>query len=402
MAVNQNGNVNSIAYGLGNALQGLAPQPIVSKRNPTVNDTAQLGTLWCNSSNDEYFILTSVSGGVSNWQASQTGSGTFASVTVTGGGTALNVAAGNAVIAGTLGVSGTSTFGGNVVVNGTLTANSAINLSSPAAVSIVTTDNVANAITLSTNGGTSESILIEAQQGTSLSSVDIVSLNGGITVGATNSTSNSAILLSAGSGGVNLEAALSSQFTVTGASQNLVLDSVGGAVQITGTQSAPSAVAIAASGAAGTVVVTGTGGVTVSATNNALSLQSGTGNLNIGTSAAANTLTIGNSTGASSVTINAGTGGLNLGTNAVNHIVNIGNTTTGTTVNIKTPTGQPVEIDQGINVGAWIISGTGSPNGSVNALQGSLYLRTDGSSTSTRAYINTNGTNGWTAITTAT
>jgi hypothetical protein len=44
--------------------------------------------------------------------------------------------------------------------------------------------------------------------------------------------------------------------------------------------------------------------------------------------------------------------------------------------------------------------GSGAPT--VSAAQGSLYIRTDGSSTSTRAYINTNGTTGWTAVTTAT
>lgn len=46
-----------------------------------------------------------------------------------------------------------------------------------------------------------------------------------------------------------------------------------------------------------------------------------------------------------------------------------------------------------------IYSGSGAP--SFTAPQGSLYLRTDGSSTSTRAYINTTGSTTWTAITTA-
>ena len=46
-----------------------------------------------------------------------------------------------------------------------------------------------------------------------------------------------------------------------------------------------------------------------------------------------------------------------------------------------------------------IYFGSGVPT--VSAAQGSLYLRSDGSSTSTRAYINTNGTTGWAAITTA-
>lgn len=43
--------------------------------------------------------------------------------------------------------------------------------------------------------------------------------------------------------------------------------------------------------------------------------------------------------------------------------------------------------------------GSGSPT--LSAAQGSIYIRTDGSSTSTRLYINTNGTTGWTNVTTA-
>jgi hypothetical protein len=46
-----------------------------------------------------------------------------------------------------------------------------------------------------------------------------------------------------------------------------------------------------------------------------------------------------------------------------------------------------------------IFYGSGVPT--LSAAQGSLYLRTDGSSTSTRMYINTNGTTGWTNVTTA-
>ena len=46
-----------------------------------------------------------------------------------------------------------------------------------------------------------------------------------------------------------------------------------------------------------------------------------------------------------------------------------------------------------------IYSGAGAP--SFAADKGSLYLNTTGSSTSTRAYINTDGATTWTAITTA-
>lgn len=47
-----------------------------------------------------------------------------------------------------------------------------------------------------------------------------------------------------------------------------------------------------------------------------------------------------------------------------------------------------------------LTTGSGSPSGSLTAPKGSIYLRTDGSSTSTRAYINTNAGTTWTAITT--
>lgn len=47
-----------------------------------------------------------------------------------------------------------------------------------------------------------------------------------------------------------------------------------------------------------------------------------------------------------------------------------------------------------------VFFGSGAPT--LSAAQGSLYVRTDGSSTTTRLYVNTNGTTGWTNVTTAT
>jgi hypothetical protein len=49
--------------------------------------------------------------------------------------------------------------------------------------------------------------------------------------------------------------------------------------------------------------------------------------------------------------------------------------------------------------GIGIYFGSGAPT--ITAPQGSLYLRTDGSSVSTRLYINTTGSTTWTAVTTA-
>lgn len=46
-----------------------------------------------------------------------------------------------------------------------------------------------------------------------------------------------------------------------------------------------------------------------------------------------------------------------------------------------------------------VLTGSGAPT--AVATKGTLYLRTDGSSSSTRAYINTNGSTTWTNIVTA-
>ena len=62
------------------------------------------------------------------------------------------------------------------------------------------------------------------------------------------------------------------------------------------------------------------------------------------------------------------------------------------TVVIKTP----------VSVGGLqYLSGTGSPSGSVTAPKGSIYLRTDGSATNNRMYVNIDGAGAWTPVTTA-
>lgn len=49
--------------------------------------------------------------------------------------------------------------------------------------------------------------------------------------------------------------------------------------------------------------------------------------------------------------------------------------------------------------GIGIYFGSGAPT--ISAAQGSLYLRSDGSSTSTRMYVNSNGSTTWVSCTTA-
>ena len=56
-------------------------------------------------------------------------------------------------------------------------------------------------------------------------------------------------------------------------------------------------------------------------------------------------------------------------------------------------------IGTNVAAGMGIYFGSGAPT--VAAAKGSLYLRSDGSGTADRAYINTNGSTTWTALTTA-
>lgn len=73
---------------------------------------------------------------------------------------------------------------------------------------------------------------------------------------------------------------------------------------------------------------------------------------------------------------------------------------TSKTVNVTTQTTRGFGPRILLSGGCEILSGSGSPSGSITAPQGSLYLRTDGTTTNNRAYINTNGGTTWTAITT--
>lgn len=53
----------------------------------------------------------------------------------------------------------------------------------------------------------------------------------------------------------------------------------------------------------------------------------------------------------------------------------------------------------GTTTGLGIYFGSGAPT--ISAAQGSLYVRTDGSSVATRLYVNTTGSTTWTNVTTA-
>jgi hypothetical protein len=92
----------------------------------------------------------------------------------------------------------------------------------------------------------------------------------------------------------------------------------------------------------------------------------------------------------------------NDGTVTVGGAINAGAFGTAGVVYAKTGTASGATATQAFSMGTIATSinihyGTGAPTHS--SAQGSLYIRTDGSSTTTRLYINTNGTTGWTYLT---
>lgn len=146
-----------------------------------------------------------------------------------------------------------------------------------------------------------------------------------------------------------------------------------GAVRVSGTPfSVDSAVAAPATG----VKVTGNAaasGVAIAATS----------------SGANENLTV-DAKGTGMITLNPTATGV---VNAVRKLVVMSNTPTpaGGTA------GAGIQLGTTSNLG--IFFGSGAPT--LAAAQGALYIRTDGSSTSTRLYVNTNGSTTWTNVTTA-
>ena len=69
----------------------------------------------------------------------------------------------------------------------------------------------------------------------------------------------------------------------------------------------------------------------------------------------------------------------------------------GTAVPAGGTAGAGYKFSSTANLGVFF--GTGAPT--LSAAKGSLYLRTDGTTTNNRMYVNTDGSTTWTAVTTA-
>lgn len=262
----------------------------------------------------------------------------------------------------------------------------------------VVTSASADALAVGLNGITNPALQVDASTASSATGVKVKSAAaaGGVAVSAISSGTDENLTLDAkGSGTVTING------TATGAISLARNTSVTGTATVTAANA--NALAVGANGATNPVLEIDT--ATASAA---------TGIKITGAAAAGGVAVATISSGTDeNVTIDAkGTGTLTLQGTATGNIV-AGRTLSGLSATMtgnydsRSATATPAAASAvaAYTMGSATIGiywGTGDPNAALTAAQGSLYIRTDGSSTSTRLYINTNGTNGWTSITTAT
>lgn len=233
-------NIPNVGYGLTDALQNLAPQPIVSNRAPSANDVAEIGTNWVDQSTNAVYCITSVVSGLATWTTSPaSGVGTFTSVTITGGvGTVLDVQAGDVSIgAGNLAVVGNTTLTGDITVSGVTTLNGDIDINTASLFDITSTANLAPSISFTVNGGTTETMLLSAVQGTAANSIDIQSTVGGVLISSGRNNAQ-AIRLNATAGGIDILASNAA------AGEDIDIVATGSSVNITSTENAADSVVI--------------------------------------------------------------------------------------------------------------------------------------------------------------
>lgn len=213
-----------------------------------------------------------------------------------------------------------STAGGiDILASGAAAGEDIDIIATGSSVNVTSTENAAQAIYIRANGGTSETVQIHADQGTSAASVLVLSDVGGVTIqgGLSSADAINIVASAAGggididagtagfivdtTGGISLDAAAASNFTATGAfditiqstagsillnageavADAINIDSTGGFeldaalhINIDSSQAAATAVRINASNAAGGIDIdAGTGGITIDTTG-VLSLDS--------------------------------------------------------------------------------------------------------------------------------
>ena len=311
-----------------------------------------------------------------------------------------NVTAGNLLTGGLVSATGNVT-GGNIRTGGIVSATGNINSGNLLSTTLSLSGNVLSAINTIANVTTTANI-----SGGNILTGGIVSATGNVTGGNLRTTGQMSASGNVTGGNVNTAGLITATGNVTGG--NLLATAN---VIVTGN--------VTGGNVLSTTLVQGT---LVSATGNVIGGNvttggqvSATGNItggNLFVTAAGAIITAGNITGGNvlgganvnatlftgtTISVAANISGGNILSGAVVSAVGNARILSGTAVPAGGTTGAGYKFSSTANLGVFF--GIGVPT--LIAAQGSLYLRTDGGTTSNRMYINTDGATTWTAVITA-
>lgn len=273
------------------------------------------------------------------------------------------------------------TVSGNTILGNAVTDTTAIN----GATTITTTS--ASGLTVGANGATNPVLKVACSTASVATGISITG--------------------AAAAGGVAI-AAISS-----GTNENLIVDAKGSGTVTVGSVSTGNISLARPTGVTGPVTITSAGASALAvglggATNPALQVDASTASsatgIKVKSAAAAGGVEVSviSSGTDENLTINAkGAGTITLGTGDTYVSSYLYATKASVIASTEgTPAGGAAGVRIGIgSAGVSIYLGSGAP--SVSALKGSLYLRTDGSTTNDRMYVNTDGGTTWTAVITA-
>ena len=281
------------------SLADLFPKPILIDRDPTTADFAPLGQTWINYDEQTVWALVSTTGGSATWATAPTSGATeVTSLTVDPGD--ITVVSGNITItAGDLTLdNGNISVSGNVDISGDVTIAGDFDITDTGSISIVSTNDAADAILIHANtGGTSSQVHIQNTPGTAVDSIEIESVVGGVTI-SSGLASADAINLSSLAGGIDVDAALQ--------------------VNIASSQNAASAIVINASAGGMDLTAAGAAGEDVDITNTAGSVNISAGE------AAADAIVLNASDAAGGLQLQAGSNGILIGNQADCAVIDVG------------------------------------------------------------------------------
>lgn len=276
--------------------------------------------------------------------------------------------------------------GGNLTVAGDISLTDDITVDSLTATNTITVDSSsASALTVGNNGATNPVLKVDASTASVATGISITgaAAASGVAVAVISSGTNENLTLDAkGSGTVTVNG------TGTGAITLARATGVTGAVTVT--SAAAAALSVGANGATNPVLSVDAS-TSSAATGLAITGAAAAGGLGVAviSSGTNEALTL-NAKGSGTITLgNTSTGNIN----AVRKLLVM----SATTLPAGGATGQGIQIFTTSNLG--IFAGSGAPT--LTAAKGALYLRSDGTGTGDRAYINTDSGTTWTALTTA-